>query len=356
MQKLHLLALLHYYRSKHSFHLIKCSDLEYVTINFFFFSASVAIHRKKSVIMSPSNFRTLTRTSFVLLMVLQLATISKLSAQREVDASVSGKQTFLFDNGGKLSRPIKVYYYSPTANPKDLPIVILMHGAHRNAKANFAEALDAAAAFNCVLIAPEFTKEAYPEGDMYTFGNVYNRKGKQFNPKEAWTFELIEPLFDEVVKQIKSTSSGYYIYGHSAGGQFVSRFLMYETTNRIIKAAAANPGWYTMPTNDVDFPYGLSKSSLPTSNLNAMYAKKMFLLLGTADTLREEEDFYKTAQADAEGMTRFARGQNFFQQSKTKAIELKTPFNWTEVFVPDAGHSNTRMCRFAFSLFFMDIK
>ena len=231
-----------------------------------------------------------------------------------------------------------------------------MHGAHRNAKANFNEALDAAGVFNCVVIAPEFSKEAYPEGDMYTFGNVYNRRGKQFNPKEAWTFELIEPLFDEVVKQIKSVSKGYYIYGHSAGGQFVSRFIMYEPVNRIIKAAAANPGWYTMPSNNVDFPYGLSKSTLPTENLKAMYSKKLFLLLGTADTIRDDEDFYKSPQADAQGMTRFARGQNFFQQSRSKADELKTPFYWSEVFVPDAGHSNTRMCRFALSLFFMDIK
>ena len=231
-----------------------------------------------------------------------------------------------------------------------------MHGAHRNAKANFNEALDAAAVFNCVVIAPEFNKDVYPEGDMYTFGNVYNRKGKHFNPKETWTFELIEPLFDEVVRQIKSVSKGYYIYGHSAGGQFVSRFLMFEPENRIIKAAAANPGWYTMPTNNVDFPYGLAKSTVPASNLKAMYSKQLFLLLGTADTIRDDDDFYKTEQADAQGLTRFARGQNFFQQTKSNAHQMDVPLNWREAFVPDAGHSNTRMCRFAFSLFFMDVK
>ena len=273
-----------------------------------------------------------------------------------IDRSISGKQTFYFDNGGKLKKPIRVFYYSPVANPDSLPIVILMHGAHRNAKANSSEALDAAAVFNCVIVAPEFTMQDYPQGDMYTFGNVYNRKGKNFNPKEAWTFELIEPLFDEVVKQVNSTAKGYYIYGHSAGGQFVTRFLMFEPENRIIKAAAANPGWYTMPTKDVDFPYGLSKSTLPTSNLTAMYSKKLFLLLGTADTIRDDEDFYKSEQADAQGLTRFARGQNFFQQSVGQAKDLHTPFNWTEIFVPDAGHSNTRMSRFALSLFFMDIK
>jgi len=294
--------------------------------------------------------------SFVLLFILLLAPLQCLFAQHEVDRSISGKQVFYFNNGGKLPIPIKVYYYSPKAYPDSLPIVVLMHGAHRNAKGNFNEALDAAAVFNCVVIESEFSKDAYPEGDMYTFGNVYNRKGKQFNPKEAWTFELIEPLFDDIVRQLKSISKGYYIYGHSAGGQFVTRFLMYEPVNRIIKAAAANPGWYTMPNSDIYFPYGLNNSSLPRENLNAMYTKKLFLLLGTADTIRDDEDFYKTEQANAQGKTRFARGQNFFEQSTRKADEINTPFNWTEVFVPEAGHSNSRMCRFAFSLFFMDVK
>ena len=314
----------------------------------------------KKFALAPFFQTTKTATTTTLLMMFTLLLPSKnLFAQggnNRIDRAAVGKQTFYFDNGGKLKKPLRVFYFSPKGNPDSLPIVILMHGAHRNAKANFNEALDAAAVFNCVVIAPEFNKDVYPEGDMYTFGNVYNRKGKHFNPKETWTFELIEPLFDEVVRQIKSVSKGYYIYGHSAGGQFVSRFLMFEPKNRIIKAAAANPGWYTMPTNEVEFPYGLDKSTLPISNLKTMYSEKLFLLLGTADTIRDDDDFYKTEQTDAQGLTRFARGQNFFQQTKSKAKELNTPLNWTEIFVPNAGHSNTRMCRFAFSLFFMEIK
>ena len=313
--------------------------------------------KKLAITLSHPTLKAAIITNLLVLFAFLLLPSKNLFAQEKtIDRATAGKQIFYFDNGGKLKKPIRVFYYSPKGNPDSLPIVILMHGAHRNAKANFNEALDAAAVFNCIVIAPEFTTQDYPQGDMYTFGNVYNRKGKQFNPKEAWTFELIEPLFDEVVRQLNSTAKGYYIYGHSAGGQFVTRFLMFEPENRIIKAAAANPGWYTMPTKDVDFPYGLNKSTVPTSNLTKMYSEKLFLLLGTADSIRTDEDFYKSPEADAEGMTRFLRGQNFFQQSKTNAENLNTPFNWTEVFVPDAGHSNTRMSRFALALFFMDIK
>ncbi len=267
-----------------------------------------------------------------------------------------GKQVFYFDNGGKLKSPLKVYYFSPKANPDSLPIVLLMHGAHRDASAYIDGLMDAATVFNCVVVAPEFDKDTYPETDMYNLGNVYSKKQRTFNKEEDWTFSLIEPLFDELVKQIKSIDKGYYIYGHSAGGQFVHRFLMYEPNNRIIRAASANPGWYTLPSEDVNFPYGMKNSNIPVTNLPPMFAKKYFLLLGTADVIRESVDFNSSVQADAQGKNRFERGQNFYKVASKKAADLKTPFNWTEIYVPGIGHDNQGMSKFALALFFMDIK
>ena len=303
-------------------------------------------------------FFTAIQTTLILLFAMLLLSYTYLSAQTDtkINKTIAGRQTFYFNNGGKLKTPLKVYYFSPKANPDSLPMVILMHGAHRDAGAYMDGLVDAATVFNCIVIAPEFDKDTYPETDMYNLGNVYNKKQRSFNPKEDWTFSLIEPLFDEVVKQTQSIDKGYYLYGHSAGGQFVERFLLYEPENRIIRAASANPGWYTLPADDVDFPFGLKKSNVPEANLPAMFAKKYFLLLGTADVIRESVDFNSSAQADAQGKNRFERGQYFFKLAKSKAEELKTPFNWTEIFVPGIGHDNQGMSKFAPSLFFMDIK
>ncbi len=274
----------------------------------------------------------------------------------QINNNSVGKQVFYFDNKGKLKSPIKVFYYSPKANAPDMPIVVMLHGANRDASAYTDNLINAATVFGCKIIAPEFDQEDYRGAEAYNLGNVYDKNKKNFNAPEKWSFSLIEPLFDYVVAQTKSTNTAYYLYGHSAGAQFVHRFMMFVNKPRVIKVAIANAGWYTLPDQNIDFPYGIKNTPVDNSLLSNFFATKVFVLAGMADTKTDDNTYNTSKDAEAQGHTRFERGQYYFKTAKAKADEMKLPFNWTEIYVPNVGHDNGNMGKFAFANFFMDIQ
>ena len=66
----------------------------------------------------------------------------------------------------------------------------------------------------------------------------------------------------------------YHVFGHSAGGQFAHRFLMFKPNSRLDKMVASGSGWYTVPNLDFNFPYGFKKSPLESLFLNNLFEKK----------------------------------------------------------------------------------
>jgi len=276
-----------------------------------------------------------------------------LSATAQIDFKKEGKQVFQFDNNGQLKKPIRVFYFIPSSRPDTLPVFILMHGAKRSPSSYLDGFIAAATVFGFVVVAPEFTTEDYPGSEYYNSGNVVNKQTKKFNDPKDWTFSLIEPLFDFVKKETLSTSAGYYLYGHSAGAQFVHRFLTFLPQNRVLEAAVANAGWYTMPAFEAAFPFGLKGSFVTDDMLKKTFAKKVHIMVGEADTDTSSEDFNKTPSAMLQGKNRFERGISYYAAAKKKATELKTLFNWTEIHVPNIGHDNKGMSKFAAALFSM---
>lgn len=234
-------------------------------------------------------------------------------------------------------KTIDVYYHIPEGDVKNMPVQVVMHGMGRNGDGYRDAWIESADKYGFIVITPNFSQDQFDD-EFYQRGNVIDAEGN-LNPKEQMTYALIDQVFDFFVKNSSSKAKTYNLYGHSAGGQFVHRFLMFYDTPKIDQAIAANPGWYSFPDESIPYPYGIGDSGV---NLKAFYAKHMTILLGDADTLRTD-NLQQTPEADLQGLNRFQRGNNFFEYCKNDAEAKGFDFNWKKAYVEGVGHSNKKM-------------
>lgn len=105
---------------------------------------------------------------------------------------------------------------------------------------------------NLVLIVPVF--------DTSRFGNLKGGYGGYRNlfGRIIGADEFINQLGDTYAKNTKSASNKFYLYGHSAGGQFVARYTV-RYPQRVIHAVISAAGRYSYPTYQADWPYGAGK-------------------------------------------------------------------------------------------------
>ena len=259
-----------------------------------------------------------------------------------------GKGRFLFADWG--GRSIPVWTYVPTqSNAAELPIAVIMHGAGRDGDRYRDEWAALAQVNRFIVIAPEFSSQAFPKAERYNLGNVFNADSARVDESE-WTFSAIEPLFSAVTRHLNSTQTTYTIYGHSAGSQFVHRFLLYKPEARVNRYIAANAGWYTMPNFDEPYPYGLNGAGVDPDALKIALQRDVVILLGDLDNDPMHRSLRRAPEAMRQGPYRLARGRQFFERARQIAEDMDTPFNWRLQTAPYAKHSNGEMALFAAAL------
>lgn len=258
------------------------------------------------------------------------------------DTIAVGEGAFEFaPDAGRPQHKLKVWTCRPAGFGPDSPLVLVMHGVKRDGKGYRDAWTPHSWAGGFLLVVPEFPQADYPE-EAYQLGNLRDRAGKPL-PAEQWTFAAIERLFDHVTGLTGSRAEKYYLYGHAAGGQFVHRFVLFMAQACYAWAIAANPGYYTFPTQDAAYLYGLTGTPGAGQLAPATFGRDFVLLLGAEDTNRDDPDLRKTPQTDAQGLTRFERGQNYFRAATAAARAAQAPFHWRQVTVPGVGHSNAKM-------------
>ena len=252
--------------------------------------------------------------------------------------------------GAYAGKSINIYYHIPDGNIKNMPVQIIMHGMNRNGDKYRDDWKKLADKYGFIVLAPQFSEDEFSK-DAYQRGNVTNESGA-FVSQDLMIYPIISEVFHYFIDHSGSQATKYNIYGHSAGAQFVHRYLLFNKTPEVDRAIAANAGWYTFPTDTKDYPYGIGQSASQIgTDVAAYYQKNLIILLGTADTLRTES-FNQSKKAEAQGHTRLERGKNFFEYCKSNAANRGIPFHWENILVEGVGHSDSKMAPHAAKLLY----
>ncbi|MEN0068382.1 MAG: hypothetical protein AAGA48_40050 [Myxococcota bacterium] len=242
------------------------------------------------------------------------------------------------------SKPLRVFFHVPRSTRDDSPVVIVMHGQNRDADAYRDTWIPLAETFGFVVAAPQFRDVFYAGSNGYALGNVF-RDGENPSPEterdsSEWSYQWLEPLFDDIVARTPTEVETYQAWGHSAGAQFLHRFVMFISDARYDYVVAANAGWYTMPDDAVPFPYGLGDSPIEGGD-RSFFSRDLIVHNGDNDDNPQSSSLRRTPEADEQGLHRLDRGAYFVEQSAQLAGD--GPFAWAREVVPGVGHSQEGM-------------
>lgn len=247
----------------------------------------------------------------------------------------SGKSALQFEMAGlNKGRPVTLWVYRPRRFNKDSDILFVMHGKNRNAETYLERTIGLADRQHALLVAPEFSKQNFPGSERY------NRGGMEVLSENHWSFSLIDPIFDYVTSCTKSERTTYKIIGHSAGGQFVHRFVMFKPEARFSLAIAQNAGAYCMLNFKERFPYGLGRQPYADGDtIRKALSRKLVIMLGEEDT----SYLGGSAARKRQGENRVERGKKYLETASACADLLKVEFIWERHMVPDVGHNSALM-------------
>jgi pimeloyl-ACP methyl ester carboxylesterase len=251
---------------------------------------------------------------------------------------------------------IKIYYFIPTKVDSNSKFLFVFHGNGRNAEDYRDSMISKANQYNFIVIAPEFSSSYFPSGDSYNLGNVFidgdNPSNSTLNPEEEWTFSVIDPLFDYIKQLTKNTSEKYEVFGHSAGGQFAHRFVMFKPHANYNKVVASGSGWYTVTNFNIRFPYGLIESPIETIELTNLFSKNLIILIGSLDNNTNAAGLRHNTFADAQGLNRLARAYHFFNTASVLAENRNLSFQWEFYINEGANHDFEIASQYAADLIF----
>jgi len=203
------------------------------------------------------------------------------------------------------------YYLAVPESRQTDNIIVLVHGISRKVQWLVESFWPLVREHRIALVAPLFTESKHK--DFQRLG----RSGK--GPRADLALEAI---LNEARGLTGWRGSKAYFFGHSAGAQFVQRY-MFAHPQRVHRAALSAAGCYTFPI-DRNYPSGIRKASgLPGVHFEPMRFLRVptAVFVGLEDTARDGSLNCSPQVDRMQGTNRLQRARNWVQAMQQAATE-----------------------------------
>lgn len=282
-----------------------------------------------------------------------------------------GSGSFKINGTGKHQNDsITIFYHKPINFTRSSKILMVVPGAGRNGDSYRDSWIQTSEKHSVLVLSPSYPEKNYNYGDYHLGGIIKDlnlskgvsfKKGTnqvhidesviEFNVdanKGNWIFNDFDRIFELVKNSTNSNQKKYDMFGHSAGGQILHRFVLFQPNSKADRILASNAGTYTLPNSETFYPFGIENITIPKKQLKKSFRKELVLFLGELDNnLETRGRMLRSKTADKQGTSRIDRGRNFYAFSKKLSKKSKMKFKWELEIVPNVGHNQKKMAEAA---------
>ena len=245
-----------------------------------------------------------------------------------------------------------VFTYRPILD-NVVGILFVFDGLNRDALGMRNKAIPLAERAGLIIFAPLMDRKRFPKWRYNSAGVV--RHG-QVQCREYWTGPLLQMLFEWARDMVDQPTVPIFLFGHSAGGQMLSRICAYSPFSGIERIVIANPSSHVAPLLEEPAPFGFQNIFSPLEVLERLQdylGLPITIYLGQADTGDRYLD--QSDAAERQGTNRLERGRSVYEAALELARGYAWAFHWHLVEVPETGHSargmlNALQCSVALGL------
>ena len=235
--------------------------------------------------------------------------------------------------------PLDVIVYIPVGAHKNTKILMVIPGASRDTQRFRASWLSFAKEDTFAVVTIGANKNYFPDEYSYNAGNAITPMGESID-SGRWLFTAIEKVFQSVKGRYGFETKKFYLFGHSAGGGFVHRYMLFMPDAPVEKAVSANPAFVTLPDKSEDYPFGLKNISINSAMMRQWLESDLGIFLGANDLGPRTQPLSNGPKARKQGPNCLSRGKKLFREAKSDAKNRNVDFGWTLKIVPRVGHDN----------------